>query len=715
MAQPVWTLSVDLQTRTATFQSGMSEAAKAARSSFSEIKQGADEMGRTTSGSMGEARHGVMLLGEEFGVHLPRGLTTFIASLGPVGAAMEAAFPWIAIIVGATLLLKHLAKLKEEGEKLTESQIQFGTTVANVFNKLDEKLLESGIRTDELNHNHLAALHKQLELIDKQSMSELVQAFDTVTKAADLTMAQLKTSWYQFGAGAAGAKNALDEFKTRYDALLAQGKDKDANDLLAGTRQSAERVLALQKQAKDNQTAKSGDGVDHYSKYEQAANALKKEGIGFTVKEIEAQQTLVDALQAQVQVQEKVNALKASQKTNAVQTEQNKEGGDSDKAAREQAQQNKIAMEEAQKLWEENYREAVAKLQENEREKIDATRQGSAARLAAIDAAIKEEQGKGLQDTSFYRGLLTSRVQITREMTEEQNKLTAEAGKEGAEHGLKMGELQLAAQRDAAQNSAAYLRKSAQEQTAMKIAFAQSDYQLRLKQNEQEQAALDQTDKAYANKLKALQDRQLELTKEFENKKTEITEQAERKKAEQVIEAENRMGQAVAQTAARSIIESKSMSQAFAHLGSEMLQSALTNLLQMETVQGRKRFGDARTAAADAFEWAGNPLAGAIAAATTFAAVMAFETGGIVPGATKGDSVHAMLTPGEAVLPKQMTENLTHAARHGNGDGGTHHHYHMTFAPQVHAIDGPSVDRMLGEHADTFKKHFHEHLWRANR
>src|ERR1700744_4978137 len=130
MAQPVWTLSVDLQTKTATFQSGMSDAAKAARGSFQEIKEGAREMGRETSGSMMEARHGVMLLGEEFGVHLPRGLTMFISSLGPVPAAMEAAFPFLAIVVGATLLLEHLSKLKEAGQQLTDSQLNFGTTVA---------------------------------------------------------------------------------------------------------------------------------------------------------------------------------------------------------------------------------------------------------------------------------------------------------------------------------------------------------------------------------------------------------------------------------------------------------------------------------------------------------------------------------------------------------------------------------------------------------
>src|ERR1700692_3332063 len=127
MAQPVWVLSVDLQTKTATFTSGLADAAQGARTSFNDIKEGAREMGRETGYSMMEARHGVMLLGEEFGVHLPRALTSFISSIGPIGSAMSAAFPFLAIIVGATLLLEHLHKLKEEGEQLTQSQLRFGT------------------------------------------------------------------------------------------------------------------------------------------------------------------------------------------------------------------------------------------------------------------------------------------------------------------------------------------------------------------------------------------------------------------------------------------------------------------------------------------------------------------------------------------------------------------------------------------------------------
>ena len=319
MPQPVWVLSVDLQTKTATFTSGLAAAAKSARGSFGDIKSGAADMGSGVGYSTTEARHSVMLLGEEFGIHLPRALTSFIASLGPIGAAMETAFPFLAIVVGATLLLEHLAKLREEGAKLTESQVNFGTTVQNVLNGLNDKLLQAGIRTDELNHNHLGALNKQLELIDRQSMNELVQSFGVVAKAADVTFAQLKTSWYQWGAGSAGAKNALEQFKTQYDSLLAQGKDKEANDLLAGTRQSAERVLEMQKQIRGPQEFTDNQGNKHLETYKTdlATVELQKQKVGWTDKEVEAQETLVGALKAQADVQAKVNELKAAQSNNA--------------------------------------------------------------------------------------------------------------------------------------------------------------------------------------------------------------------------------------------------------------------------------------------------------------------------------------------------------------------------------------------------------------
>jgi hypothetical protein len=223
MAQPVWSLSVDLTTKTATFQSGLADAAKNARGAFADIKSGAGEMGSAVGYSTGEARHSVMMLGEEFGVHLPRALTTFIAGLGPIGPALEAAFPFLAIALGATLLIEHLVKMREAGQKLTADQDAFGLAAQNAFNALDEKILQAQIRADELRKDHLGALRHELQLIDMQSMEELATTFDKLAQHADRVFADLKTSWYQFGSGSAGAKHSLGVCLSKAEILLKLG------------------------------------------------------------------------------------------------------------------------------------------------------------------------------------------------------------------------------------------------------------------------------------------------------------------------------------------------------------------------------------------------------------------------------------------------------------------------------------------------------------
>jgi hypothetical protein len=718
MSNQVWSLSVDLQTKTATFSTGLADAARNARGSFADIKDGADDMARSTSGSMMESRHGVMLLGEEFGVHLPRALTSFIASIGPVGAAMAEAFPFLAIIVGATLLLEHLAKLKEKGEELTRSQEKFGTTVANVLNGLNDKLLEAGIRTDELNNDHLGALEKQLQLIDHASLKDLTGALDTMAKAADLTFAQLKTSWYQFGAGSTGAKSALEDFQSQYDKLLAQGKQGEAADLLAGTRKSAEHVLALQKQIQAAANAKGAAiYIEGLPQMQSQINELEKSKVGYTKKEIESQETLLDTLNAQAQVQEKVAALKKAQTDNAVHTTDDKIAGDSDKAAREQAANQRKSDDEAEKLREEAYKTAVEGLQENERQKIAATREGSAARLAAIDAAIKEEEGKGLQETGFYKSLLNSRVNLTRQMDEEIKKLNAEAGKESAEHTAKMGELMLAADRQTGQLRVSEGRMSLQERLDMEMSFNAREYELKKQELQSEITALDTSDKEYENKKKALNNKILELDQQLANQDAALTNQAQQKEIAGIQALQKRMIDAYANGFTQVLMRKESFSHMMRQMDTQMATDALKSALQLSmelaTVQGRKRFGDARTAAADAFASAGNPILGTVLAATTFAEVMALESGGIVPGVGKGDIAPARLEPGEGVLNNRVMDGLRNVSRGGGSSGGEVHN-HFSFSPQIHAVDSEGVDRMLTKHHQVFQKHIASHARRLN-
>jgi hypothetical protein len=726
MAQPVWVLSVDLQTKTATFQSGMGDAAKSARGAFNDIQQGASGMSSHVGSSMTEARHGVMLLGEEFGIHLPRALTSFIASIGPVGAAMEAAFPFLAIIVGATLLIEHLVKMKEEADKLTLNQEKFLTATNNAFNALDQKLLEAGIRADELNKNHLGALKKQLELIDRQSMSELVHAFDEVSKAADVVFAELKSSWYAFGIGSAGAQHALAEFKSKYDSLLAQGKDKDAANLLSGTLGSAEKILAFQKQYIANQmssdTGKGPHGEDaDYNKFEEAALELKKAGVGVTDKEVQSQQQLVDALQAQLGVESRVADLKKLQQGNAKTSTGKEENNEAFKRLKAQVDAERILEDQENKDRDEARARAIGILQEGEKEKIEATQKGSAVRLAAIDAAIKEENNKGLQETSFYRSLLVSRVDLVRQMAEDEARIREEAGKESALHKSNMDALEIAAEKEHAQLINSGRRTTAAQLAAQETQRENEDFKRKQTKFAEELAALDKNGKDYENKVKAIHNREEELTRAHENTLTGIKEKAEEERNRRILSAEERFDQAIAQGLTNTIMRHESFAAMVSSISQQVLAGMLQNAIMSALLMDFGKEKDAAHAARKAFNWGwdhGGPAAPILApamGAMAFAATMAFNEGGMVPGIGNTDSVRAMLTPGEHVADQKLTEGLRGMVRDGGAQSKSPITLHYRPTYHVQTIDGDGIKRTLTKHADEFHRHFERSIRKLNR
>jgi hypothetical protein len=805
MAQPVWVLSVDLQTKTATFETGLSDAVRTARGSFNEIKGGAGEMGREVSGNMMEARHGVMLLGEEFGVHLPRALTTFIASIGPVGAAFEAAFPFLAIAVGATLLIEALVKMHEAGEKVTEDQVKFGTAVQTAFNQLDQKILQAGIRADELRNDHLGALAKQLQLIDAQSMEELVHSFGEIQKAADLVFGDLKSHWFTFGIGATGAKHALDQFQTQYDSLLAQGKDKEAGDLLAGTLKSAEKVLAMQKQASDNSgtmlTAPK-DGAD-VSKAWAAENELKKAGVGFTEKEVTAQQTLVEALQAQVGIEEKVAALKKQQGDNASRTAAGAMASEHSAAEKEAASAqlrmgeeavaadrataqarleiarasvaerlaseidfarrerdvqlagnaaqiaalDKLAKDypvalqtlkdkslEITQQYETKVSELTAKadvdrsnkslvdIEQGEREKIDATQKGSAARLAVINAAIKAEQALNMQDIQAFRELLTQRVQTLQEMAQEEAKQRAEAGAQEAAQFLQAGQRMIAAQKetDALINSSHHVAE--EQRVQQEIALSDQEFAVKMVAYAKELAALDKANKDYLNKVSDLQAKEKALVQQHEDDITRIKEQAEIQRNTTILNAEQQFDNKIAASLTQVIMGHKSFAAEMASLGNEVVSGMIQNAIKSMLADDMTKERDAAAAARKAYvtgESIGGPaglVLGPVMAAAAYTAVLAFSPGGIVPGVGSGDVVPAMLTPGEGVIPGGVMDGLDKMARSGHMTGnGPHYTVHNHIRMTAHAMDADGVDEVFTKHADRIQRHFETSLRKMNR
>jgi hypothetical protein len=782
----------------------MAEAAKSARGSFNEIKSGAGEMGGHVSSNMFASRHAIMAVTESLGVQMPRAITALLVHIGPLGAALEAAFPFAAIALGAVLLIEHLAKLKEEGIKLTEDQMKFGTAVQLAFNSLDQKLISAGIRADELRNDHLGALHLQLQLIDKQSMAELVHSFAEVAAGADAVFADLKTSWYQFGIGSAGASHALTAFQNQYKSLLAQSRDGEASDLLAGTRKSAERVLELQKLAGSKMfTVDPNDkNLPSIAAGNAAVNELKKSGVGYTEKEVQAQQILVDALNAQLEIEGKVAALKKADGGNATATTGKELSGLKAEAAkqaaehaqkmgelsleieREQANESntineasinerlmsdlRLAGEEYAILEQANAakiaaldrtgkdynnqlkglqdkeeeitlqhtatlggllskaREATARqeiqdLEQSERGKIEGTERGSRERLQAIDAALTEERAKGLQGTTFYRDLVNERIQVMREAADEASKAAAEAGKESAANEQKMGELLNAAEQQRIALRDSFHRVSIQMRLDEEIAAANDEFALKDKAMKDEAAALDRGGKDYDNKLKAIQDKERQLVQEHENQITAIKDKAVMDQNTKQQAAMTKLEEMTATGLSQVLMGHKSFASMMDGIGNEvvsgMLRTAIMSMMTADMDKEKQAAQAARTMflAGAKLPFPANVVAAPVMGAAAFASMMAFADGGIVPGVGHGDTVPAMLTPGEGVVPGGVMDGLRKMAASGSMGGGTTHNIHVAPVYHLNAIDSEGMDKALQNHSDTIQKHVSNELRKLNR
>src|SRR5208282_3879034 len=238
-------------------KSGLDEAGGAGKKAGADIAVGA----KHAEYSMMEARHGVMLLGEEFGIHLPRALTTFIASLGPVGAAMEAAFPYLAILVGITLLVGHLVKVSEEAEKVKEATDKMSGALEEDFNKVDKAINEASIKIREL-----VGLPAWDLLAEKIRLEDAKQGIDNMSRLEKETKEFLATvpatsNWNPFN-----WLDHSDDIKAEVGALQDMVRGKPETDQL----ETMQAQLTLQKHVLESESASGeleGVSLDHKQKY----------------------------------------------------------------------------------------------------------------------------------------------------------------------------------------------------------------------------------------------------------------------------------------------------------------------------------------------------------------------------------------------------------------------------------------------------------------
>ena len=166
MGQPVWVLSVDLQTKTATFQSGMAEAARAARASFGQISSGAAEMGEGVSRGSLDLRHSLGLVDNVIrGAHA-QAMADLVRTYAQSAVVMTA-LPIAATVAGFALIggivyevAQKIHEAKAAQEQLANSFTEAGTAANNAFRGMDDRILEAQKRSDELRNDHLGALSR---------------------------------------------------------------------------------------------------------------------------------------------------------------------------------------------------------------------------------------------------------------------------------------------------------------------------------------------------------------------------------------------------------------------------------------------------------------------------------------------------------------------------------------------------------------------------
>jgi hypothetical protein len=696
----VGALIVKLRAETAEFKSDLGKV----KSDLDGLKDKSQETGEAMDHSFTEARGGLMLTEDLVGVRLPRHLNTLIAQIPGVGVAFSMMLPIVGVAVAIEIISKLIEKHKEAAEsamKLRAAQETFGIAAQEAFNKLDDKLLEAGIKADELAGNHLGALHKRLLLIDHQSMSELVAEFSKLSDAADKTLGAITEHWYESKIGVVGVKDALNNFKLQYQELLAQHKDKEAGDLLAGTLQSAIKMKELME-------AQQG-------------------GHGSTQSDLDAQKAWIGLLQTEVALRQKSVQLVKEEKQNEVTEDAQKQVLHvKPEDYKEWLEARHKKTEAAEKLNEE---QLAADAEFTKAEQTLFADQAKYAREAALQQREQRDLSKeadakaGIDklDAAYRSGLVGVREFYAQKKALMQADLQAQADYARAEREVAQQQLDAANAGNGNDPSVLTARIEAMKHLAeatRAVAKAQEELSTSLTKVGQEESQNTSFIGA--------------LTASMQQSKTFAAQMGDNMQ-----HAMSGFNTAVA----KSIVEGKNFGQAMRQVGIQVVESIIQQILAQEEkmlidrlVTGMHIAGNAQASASDKatagqsqLAWAKvdavkaynafagipiiGPELGAVAAAATFASMMAFESGGIVPGTGSGDTVPAMLSPQEMVLPRPISQGLqTAIASGGMNGGGTMHLHAPAFAPKVSAVDAAGMDRVLKKHADKFAKQFHSEM-----
>lgn len=642
------------------------------------------------------------------------------------------------VVVGEMVvsLAEKLKKLKSGTDDLTLSQNTFEGTVASVYTRWQDKLLEVGIKADDLRGDHLAALQKQLELIDHQSLADLESSFDELAKAADAAFVQLKSHWYEFSDdGSKRAQKALTDFQSQYELLLKTGNSGGANDLLQGEYAKWQKIVAAQNEsvALFKEAYKNGEGVglsaEKQAQYTADINYLQQQGIGNQAKEVKSAQDYLEILQAQVDAQKTIattaHVEAHTDRTEALQKQ-------TEEWTKQSNDLQKISDDTTKAFYEQL--DALSRVDEQEIKSGASVVKTMAEQAKAVEEAQKQETDAVIRSAQQQADAMKSQLSAM------------ESHKRDLTENMAAGPMRAIVnnQQDTAMLStlAADIARVKQNLLSLNEEYDKYADSVAALTPEQEQQAnqLKSAIDTQKNDLTSLQEKYDSVFADMQ-KNTVTLGMIWQTSAQQMENAFNNsfvqfidhggsafkmvtsMGEAFVSNfikqsleATETYIASKLRQGAADHAaaGQHVAANSMTAASDKQTGI-MSQLSAAKAGAAKAYQaMAGIPIVGpelgAIAAAGAFAFMMSFEVGGKIPGS---GPVPIMGHGGETVVTKALTDRVERAEGQGSKGSGAQFHYHDNSTHQ--ALDSTGMEAVLANHRDTIMREVRSQMRRSNR
>jgi hypothetical protein len=551
-----------------------------------------EEAGAATKFSMLEARGSLVLLGDEFGVHIPREINRMIATIPGVGIALQELIPIMGAVWAVTEIEKYISKMREAEAAVSEGLSKSLEATRTRSDELTVSIDESQLKIDKLLGNPTSG--------DRAAL-EIAKARVEADKLAASLNKDLNEYIKLMGEASHGSVMA---------AILGQTGEGQAGDVTKGLRDA---LAKIPKDAKDynEQAAKAVQDAWGRAAYE----------INSNIQTVQAE--LNPALyQLQANLSGFNDELDLLAKNDAI----NKQAGQAEGAAAEF----KRTSEMMHRAMEERKRDAIEA--ENEAAQINNL-------IVAAHGAMNKELD---QDNADERKM--------------------------EDYWLDSG---LKAEQKAADD---------------KVKAARKAYEEAEKNAKDQEHLYDGLDK---------------MAGEFEKKREETFKQGE-----------DRIAKTFSESFSKILVQggnfSKEMTQTGEKMLEEMIQQEMEYIEKKFLFAGVEKLIDATVAAAHTMAIV--PFPGNFAAAASvFTATLALAGGGEVPGYGMGDTVPAMLTPGETVVTKQLTEQVKNNVGGGGRGGDVHIH------TAVYPVDAAGFAGLLKKHAGVVSQAVRNEFRRTNR